>query len=205
MKLQRNALNLLFQPFVFVAGGGALVAGLVIMLLTGWLGWLSGTHFDGVLDAHIGWGGPLWFALAEGVANWLCMTVPALVAGKLLSKSAFRMIDLAGTQALARWPMLLISLACLPDAVGRFSKRLAETVLKPTPELPALDGDAVVFLMTLVLMLACTVWMVALMYQSFSISCNVRGGKAVGTFVVVLLLAETLSKVVLLQMRPWAS
>jgi len=38
-------------------------------------------------------------------------------------------------------------------------------------------------------------WMVALMYKSYSVSCNVRGGKAIGTFIAGLLLAEILSKI----------
>ena len=39
--------------------------------------------------------------------------------------------------------------------------------------------------------------MVALMYKSFSVSCNVKGGKAIGIFVAGLLVAEVLSKLCL--------
>jgi hypothetical protein len=42
--------------------------------------------------------------------------------------------------------------------------------------------------------------MVALMWRSFSHCCNVRGGKAVATFVIALLLAEVLSKVLIGQL-----
>ena len=42
------------------------------------------------------------------------------------------------------------------------------------------------------LLLLC--WEVALMYKSYSVSCNVKGGKAIGTFIAGLLLAEILSK-----------
>jgi len=41
------------------------------------------------------------------------------------------------------------------------------------------------------------VWMVALMWKSFSLCCNVRGGKAVAYFVAGLLVAEGLSKVLI--------
>jgi hypothetical protein len=37
--------------------------------------------------------------------------------------------------------------------------------------------------------------MVALMYKAFSVSCNVKGGKAIGTFIGGLLLAEIISKI----------
>jgi hypothetical protein len=36
--------------------------------------------------------------------------------------------------------------------------------------------------------------MVVLMYRGFAVSCNVSGGKAIGAFVVALILAEILSK-----------
>jgi hypothetical protein len=57
-----------------------------------------------------------------------------------------------------------------------------------------------VFGLVTLFMLACTVWMVALMWKSFSHCCNVRGGKAVATFVIALLLAEVLSKVLIGQL-----
>lgn len=204
MKLQRTPLALLFNPFAFVAGGLALVLGLVMILLAGWAGSWSGAHFDGVLDAHVGWHGPLWFFLVEGLIDWLCLTLVLLIAGKLLSSSSFRVIDLAGTQALARWPTVLASLACLPAGFRRFSGVLLREAVKPMPQIPFANPDALVFLAVTVAMLAFTVWMVAMMYQSFSISCNVRGQKAGWTFVAALLLAEILSKVALGQVLPFA-
>jgi hypothetical protein len=204
MKLERTPATLLFNPFGLVAGGQALVLGIGMLLLAGWIGWWSGLHFDGVLDAHIGWRGPLWYALVEGVLDWLCMAVLLFAAGKLISRSAFRVIDLAGTQALARWPMLFASVACLPAGVKRFSDVLAREVLKPKPEIPFMHVDALFFLGAMMIILVCTVWMVALMYQSFSVCCNVRGKKAIWTFIGALLLAEVLSKLALTPIVSWA-
>jgi hypothetical protein len=203
MKLERTPAALLFNPFAFIAGGQALGAGLMIILGTSWVGRYGGAHFDGVLDTHIGWRGPLWFALAEGMINWLCATLVLLAAGKLISSSAFRVIDLAGTQALARWPLLLVSLACLPPGVARFSALLLQEVLKPRPQIPFATADALVFFAAAVMMFICTVWMCVLMYQSFSICCNVRGTKAIVTFIAALLVAEVLSKIAIVQLLPW--
>ena len=50
----------LFNPFRFVAGYKALLSGLVIILLSAFVGSLGNTHFDGVLDVHIGLTAPLW-------------------------------------------------------------------------------------------------------------------------------------------------
>jgi len=41
------------------------------------------------------------------------------------------------------------------------------------------------------------VWMVWLMYRSYSTCCNIRGAAAVGTFIAGLLVAEAASKLIL--------
>lgn len=88
--------------------------GLVLMLATGGLAILSRTHFDGVLDTHVGMAAPPWIFLTYSFVNWLCLAGVLWIAGAISrGSSGFRPIDLFGTQALARWPFLIIALACL--------------------------------------------------------------------------------------------
>lgn len=196
---------LLFHPFIFIAGASSLLAGLATILLTGWLGALNNVHFDGVLDVHAGAGLPLWLTLSEGLIAWLTLSVLLFLVGRLLSRTSFRAIDLFGTQALARWPMILVSLACFAPGFHRFSLQLVESLQKmganPNAfKMPEMGLDAGVFGLVTLVMLACTVWMVALMWKSFSHCCNVRGGRAVTGFVIALLAAEVLSKILLVQL-----
>ena len=46
--------HLLFNPFVKIAGAPSLFIGLTSMLLAGFVGYLSKTHFDGILNIHAG-------------------------------------------------------------------------------------------------------------------------------------------------------
>lgn len=191
-------IQILFQPFHRLAGAPSLALGLAAILLAALIGAGQGLHFDGVLDTHVGHRAAWWLFVAEGLIDWLSLALVLLGAGRWVSKSAFRAIDLLGTQALARWPMLIVSLVCLAPGFHRFSDAIMKSLagLKPgaTPQLPAWSADAAVFAFVTMVMIACTVWMVALMWQSFSHCCNVRGGKAIGAFVVSLLAAEALSK-----------
>jgi hypothetical protein len=50
---------------------------------------------------------------------------------------------------------------------------------------------AVVGIVTIVMM----VWMIALMYRAFTVSCNLHGAKAAIPFVLAILVGETLSKI----------
>lgn len=197
--------SLLFSPFVVIAGASSLLLGLAAILLAGGLGYLGDVHFDGVLDVHTGARLPLWLTLSEGLLDWLTLAVVLFLAGRLLSRTAFRVLDLFGTQALARWPMLLVVLACFAPGFQRFSRQLIELLPQITAnpnavKMPPLGPDAAIFGMVTFIMLVCTVWMVALMWKSFSHCCNVRGGRAVTGFIISLFIAEVLSKVILTQL-----
>jgi hypothetical protein len=190
---QNKSVVLLFNPSVYIAGAQALGLGITAILLAGLIGAGAHAHFDGVLDTHIGAAAPLWAFLLEGFIDWLCLGVVLLVLGKIISRTSFRAIDLLGTQALARWPTFIISLVLLPKAFTRFANDLLQQILRGgTPHFNAFD--AVVFGMVIIALLILVCWMVELMYKSFSTSCNVKGGKAIGTFIGGLLLAELVSK-----------
>ena len=105
-------------------------------------------------------------------------------------------MTLLGTQALARWPTIFIALATLPKGFQRFSNSLLEQFREgKTPGFNT--ADALLFVAVIGVMILCLIWMVVLMYKSFSVSCNAKGGKAIGTFIGGLIIAEVLSKIAL--------
>jgi hypothetical protein len=93
----RSLVQWLFNPFIFVAGYKALLLGLGIILLSAFFGFLGSTHFDGVLDVHIGLKAPLWFFVTEGIVNWLSLAIPLFFFSLIVSPSTVRMIDVFGT------------------------------------------------------------------------------------------------------------
>jgi hypothetical protein len=182
----------LFTPFRYVAGAASFGLGLAAVLLAGALGYVSKTHFDGVLDMHTGAAFPRWVFLAEGLVDWLSLTVVLLLLGKLLSRTAFRALDLIGTQAMARWPTVIAAVAALlpgyQRAVAALPGMLTGGRLQATPI------DLAMFAVATLFSLLALVWMVALMYQSYRTCCNLRGVRAVVSFVLGVLAAEVVSK-----------
>ncbi len=198
---QKNALQQwLFNPFQFIAGGSALLIGLAITLITAYLGSLSNTHFDGVLDLHIGKAAPLWFFLTEVLIDWLCISVVLLIAGFIVSHSSFRIIDVFSTQALARAPYLFAAIAVMPKGFVRFAEYLASKAMQQAPTSTIQNSDALFFVLGTVVVILMLVWMVTLMYRAYSVSCNVKGGRAVGSFIAGLIIAEILSKTAIWQL-----
>lgn len=44
------------------------------------------------------------------------------------------------------------------------------------------------------------IWMISLLYHAFAISCNMKGAKAIWSFIVALILAELLSKFIIVKL-----
>jgi len=190
----------LFNPFRFIAGFKALLLGLAIILASSFIGSFSNTHFDGVLDVHTGRSAPMWFFLAEGLIDWVCMVIPLFLFGLIVSRSAFRMIDVLGTQALARWPYLIAALAMLPDANRRVLAYLMSKLIQTAPAAAISSIDVLVFGFVMFVIILMLIWMVALMYRAYAVSCNIKGAGAVVTFIVSLIGAEVLSKIAILSL-----
>jgi Yip1 domain len=178
----------LFQPFYYVAGAKALVMGVLVLVVTALLSIAGHTHFDGVLDVHTGKATAVSFYFYEQLLNWACMVVVFFAAGKLFSASAIRVVDIAGTMAFARWPLIFCTLAQLIVRVPAIGLKDMDLVRSYIPQIAAFG---------LVTLLA-TIWYVALLYNAFTVSCNLKGSRATGAFIGALIVAEIISKVIFL-------
>ena len=187
----------LFNPFHYIAGGKALGLGILLILAAGFIGSLSNSHFDGVLDFHTGAPAPRWAFLVQGFVDWLVMGVLLLFfGGKLISKSRVRVVDVFGTQALARFPTLILALVALILIYQRQVERLISVTQILPGELP--PADLIAFsLVAAVVAIVVVAWMLVLMYRAYAVSCNVSGLKAIVLFVVAVLVGELLSKIIL--------
>jgi len=195
--------SVLFNPFQYVAGGMALVIGLGLMVAAAYIGSISHTHFDGVLDVHSGLKAPTWFFLVEVLIGWLSLVAFLAIAGLIAAQSRFRLVDILGTQALARGPMVLAAAVFLLPGVQRFTTYLLHKLPTLTQSPPAAPADlwkdlpladAFVFATAMIVTLLMTIWMVALMYRGYAVSCNLRRGRAVISFITALIAAEVAAK-----------
>jgi hypothetical protein len=116
-----------------------------------------------------------------------------------------RAVDVFGTQAIARLPYLLASLATLTPGFQRHLVVLldrvqrirdgesAASVALSAAGQPA-DIDLFVYLAVVLFNLLMLAWMIALMYRAYAYTCNLKGARAIASFIVVLIVAEVLSK-----------
>ena len=184
----------LFNPFVRVGGEQALAIGLSVVVVTGLAAAAADVHFGGLLRLHTGSGVPLWVPVAEGLLIWSAMSVLLALVALLVAPRTVRLVDIAGTQALARTPLLFAALAHLPAPVRESNAAFVAAAVEgrlvvPTP-LALVAG---------LLGGICAIWMVQLMWKAFAVSCNQRGGRAVAIFVAVVITGHVATSLLLAQ------
>ena len=169
----------LINPFERIAGWQALGIGVCVMALTAVFGKINNIAFDGVLDVHAG---PHGFtaAFAMQAVNLIVLFLIMWPAGVCFSKSKIRAVDVAGTIALSRTPMLLLTTLCFLPIVPSGLSDITITRI-------------VVFSIISIILI---IWMIALMYQGYSLSCGIKGSRSVISFIGALLIAELVSKCV---------
>jgi len=168
----------IYNPFERIAGWEALMTGVVMMTLTAVAGKFSHVAFDGVLDVHGGATFDLSASFAMQAVDFVVLFLTMWLAGVIFSKTRLRAIDVAGTMALARAPML-------PVAFLGF-----------LPVVPASPFDMPRIIIFSFISLPFIIWMIALMYHAYSVSCNLKGTRAILSFIGALAVAEIVSKLI---------
>ncbi len=189
-----TAARWLFNPFVRIGGEQALAIGSSVIVVSGLVAAAGGVHFDGLLDFHPGYRVSFWVPVVEGLVNWSVISVLLALVALLVAPRTVRLVDVVGTQALARAPLLLAALVCVPAPVRDGNAELAAA---------AADGRIVTLttatLVAGLLASACMIWTVWLMWKAFAVSCNQRGVRAVAIFAAAVIAGEVATKLLLIR------
>ena len=187
----KNKWNLLWNPFTRIAGGQAFLLGITIVILSAVIGKFGNLLFDGAIDAHYS---DESFTFAKG----LCVSVIDVISlfgvmtiGAFILTKNFRVVDILGTMTLARTPFLLLAVLSL------FVKQpeYGEIIKNPTIIL-----TYPMFLVFALLSIPVLVWVIALMFNAFKVSTGTNGGKMIAVFVFALLIAEIISKLLIMML-----
>lgn len=195
MKNNVKIWDYIFRPFRFIAGGKALIFGILVMFLLVGLCYLSGTIFNGVFDVH-------YICEQSTVLEhiycifgvYIVTVIIFYITALLASGKNIRIIDIAGTLALAKIPLIITALTGFISV----SKALCGIDLDLSPE--NMQQIMPIILKMLPLLIICiimSVWYIVLMYNGYSVSANVSDTKGVLTFIAALVVSEVLSAVFL--------
>ncbi len=185
-------LKFIFNPFYKIAGSKALLWGLLILVLSGFLAYNANSRYDGYLDYHLFPKIDMQMIyVIDGIVVWLIGVVFFTILGKISSNTQFRVIDVLGTLALARAPYLLIPFLIFALDLHNFDfdqNALIEAVLNN-------QFDTALFPIASFTILAIgsillVIWHIILLYKAYITSTNVKGNKAIISFIIGILLSE---------------
>lgn len=183
-----------YNPFKYIAGLNSLLIGLVFLLLTSILATLAGIEFNGVIDVHLSLF-PVPF-LTHLLQQLLIISVIAVVfytIGVISSKSRIRFLDVAGTMLLSRSVLFIAAFLFLFLPKTEITDFLNNLAQQPTSISPVSTRLVILLSAFLLIIIVSTIWMIALMFNAYKTSCNVKGSKAVISFISALIIAEILS------------
>ena len=187
----------LFNPFVRIGGEQTLAIGLGAIVVSGLVAAAGGVHFDGLLDFHPGFSVSWWVPVVEGLVNWSVISVLLVLVSLLVAPRTVRLVDIAGTQALARIPLLLAALVCVPAPVRDANVALVTAAVEGRM---SMSTPTAAILVAGLFAGACGIWMIWLMWKAFAVSCNQRGARAVAIFVAAVIAGELATKFLLIRM-----
>lgn len=172
-------INYLYNPFTRIAGFKSLIFGLMGLLLTAFLSFISGTHFNGLSNIGFAKDTVFQFYLFEHVLSWASLSIIFYISGLILSNSKIRIIDIAGITILARIPLILLPLVRLLPVMHSFTVQ--------SWQIYVLMG----------LYFFSVIWTIALLYNGYKISCNLKQQRLNISFIICLLISETATRLVL--------
>jgi len=183
----KDIFSLILNPFTRIAGWQAFGVGLMFVILTGIICTFSKVAFDGVIDMHLVKRLTLLQSFEFLAIDLLSLVTIMTATGFIISKS-FRIIDILGTMTLSRSPLLILAIA------GYFtiSPDINEIIKDPI-----LVFQSVSFIIIILLSIPVTIWSIILMFNALKVSCGINGNKLGSAFIIALLVAEVISKILI--------
>ena len=181
--------TILFNPFRYIAGVRSLLVGILILLATAIVGFFSHTHFPDLISVKVGVHFPMGYFVLQSLANWLVFSVILYLLALLFSSSSVRIVDIFGTQALARFPYLIAAFISFSGSMDKFGKYVQWSMMHQGNEVSLSTLDMVVAITLILMTLLLTVWMIVLMVNAFRVSANLKGTKLTVTFLVAIIVS----------------
>ncbi len=193
-KTNNNILELLFNPFKKIAGVHALLIGFAFVTLASVFSYHFNTHFNGVIDIKYGESElPFQGFLLYSIINVISISLVLYITGIIISKSRIRLIDVIGTQTLARYPLVIAPFFNTSGLIERVTNNIMHKYLNYGEPEPISNLEIILFVFFIILTLIIIVWFISLMFNAYRVSCNLKGNTAVISFIIGLIIAEVIS------------
>lgn len=187
----------LFTPFKFIAGSKALVIGIVVLALLSIFGYLGNVHFGGIVGPSIADSSsesPYILHACYQLSACISMTLVFYIMARIVSKTSVRLIDIAGTMAVSQAPFILVALLGLLPNVHLY---IGDPNTANIQEIMQVVKDNIVMItMISIISILVMIWSMALKYNAYSVSANIKGVIGGVSFTIGIIICEILSRLI---------
>lgn len=180
-------LEKLINPFLFIAGPRSLIFGLLIILLTSIIGFYSHTYFPDIISIKVGAEFSLQHLIVQNLLTCFVVSTLFYLSSIILSKSSVRMVDVYGTQALARFPYLIASFTGFSGALNAYGKYMLWTLTQKGEPIELSTIEKTTAISLIIFSFGLSIWLITWMFNAFKISTNLKGAKLILTFIIIMI------------------
>lgn len=189
--------TLLFKPFEKYSEQKLLVTGIIATLIGALVTYLLNCKFIGVLKMTFVEETSIGQSILDNIIILSCLSIFLFLAAKYIYKKT-RLIDIIVTALVGFIPLYILPIFNIKDTI----KIATENILKySSPELA--NQMPLENLIPLVIFgfftIGILVWFIALLYNGFKTASNAKGTKAIVVFVIALILADVVSRIIIHQ------
>lgn len=185
--------RILYNPLEALGKRNGLVVAILIVIVLTAVAWWGGVHLDGALDLHLALEPPsALLIIAESLADWLSLGLLLLAASKVFGGNGGAGAHLAAV-GLSRFPYILAAIVGSRQVLGKAMQAaliVGEEQITVRPQELMTPGVIV----GSVALIALIIWSVAILYLGYKEAGRIQGGKTVVSFIIGVIFAELISK-----------
>ena len=188
--------RILYNPMAVLRRGNALLVALVVIIILTAVAWWGGEILDGALDLHLVPEAPsARQVIFQSLVAWISLAVLLFAASRMFGGNG----GLAGhfaASGLARFPVIFATIVGSRQLVG--GQMLKATTIRPEDIVVRISEFVTpLIIIGSIVMVGLLAWWIVMLVYGFKEVSRLRGGKTAAAFVIGIILAEIVSKLIL--------
>jgi hypothetical protein len=119
--------------------------------------------------------------------------------GAILTKGRTRFVDILGTTMLSRFPLFIIPLFNIQNQSGIIGEKIIQSITKPNA-IQLTKFEWIYLITSGIISLLLIIWFIVLLFKAYKISTNLKGANLIVSFILGIIIAEILSKIIIYQL-----
>jgi len=187
--------TILFRPFERYSEKTLVIVGVAFTLIGSFLGAVFHGRFDGVLDMHFVPSTSFNQVLLDNAINIFCLVLFLFLSAKYINNKT-RLIDILTVAMVARIPYYFMVFGNINNTMSKASEEIMQLV---NPEMVEQVGTSSLLLVIGfgLISIVFLIRYIALLHNGFKVASNAKGNTPIALFILSILLAEVLSKVLI--------